>query len=221
MDKKKIKNWVLLIVSLTIVVVSVKANSNSERTVIVNTVKNSDMSTTSTTYATYNTSDVKQVVKDLTKEEIQKEVIVDFILDSNPKLTKVVANSYAVRIVNNSEKDGYSPYIQAALIDTESNYVANPKHLLACDKGMTGTNINVWANDLKAAGIIKNISDLSNPIVSIDASSFIIKHYMLHYDGKTYDAISGYKGYCKVGKQNARKVIELAVAIKKKEVLYS
>jgi hypothetical protein len=149
-------------------------------------------------------------------EAKQVECISNWITNRNSKVTEEKANKWAKRIILRAKQNNYSTNIHTALIDSESNWEENPKHIYKYDKGMTGINTKVWGDVLKEAGIIKSIKDLEDPLIAIDASSWIYTYYLKHYDYRTFHALAGYKSYCEVGKRNARKVIELAYVIKNK-----
>jgi hypothetical protein len=173
-----------------------------------------DVKVKNSLYSVESNSTDKHINKLLTQKEIDVITIVNDITCVNPEIKHKEATLWATKIVNDAYARGYSPFIQAKLIESEGGWERNPKHIMSCDKGMTGTNIRVWGEELKKVGIIKSTKDLENPLVSISASTYIYSYYLNKYHGKTFDALAGYKGYCKVGKDHAREVIAMAKKLK-------
>jgi hypothetical protein len=157
----------------------------------------------------------KQKVE-LKKFTLTKNIIKDFIKDRNPKINEVVANRYAVTIVRESRKRGNSPYVQAALLASESSFNSNARHSIRTVIGMGGIYYDVWGKKLKQEGIAYNIGSLKNPYVNIEASSYVLATYM-DMSKSPREALSRYKGYCSLGISQANNVMSVALKLKAKE----
>ena len=157
----------------------------------------------------------KQKVE-IKKFTLTKNIIKDFIKDKNPKIADATANKYAVAIVRESQKRGNSPYVQTALLASESSFDANAKHSISTVIGMGGIYYDVWGKELKQRGIATNISSLKNPIVNIQASSYVLSKYM-DMSKSPREALSRYKGYCSLGISQANNVMTIALKLKARE----
>lgn len=157
----------------------------------------------------------KQKVE-LKKFTLTKNIIKDFIKDKNPKLTDAVANNYAMAIVRESRKRGNSPYVQTALLASESSFNANATHAIRTVIGMGGIYYDVWGKDLKKEGIAYNIASLKNPYVNIKASSYVLAQYM-DVSKTPREALSRYKGFCALGRSQANDVMSVALKLKAQE----
>lgn len=176
------------------------------------------ISTLIISYLVYKPKEVKVIKeyhqpKEEHKLEVAEIVIKDFILESNPSIKEGYAEKLAQKIVKESELRGNSPYIQAALLASESSFYSGPKHDIKTVYGMGGIYVNVWSKTLKKEGIIWRDNDLLNPYTNIEASSYVLSVYM-NMSKSPREAISRYKGYCTLGKKQANKVMEVAIALK-------
>lgn len=160
--------------------------------------------------------ELKEKEAKLKKLTLTKNIIKNFIQDKNPDLSSYVADNYASKIMREAAKRGHSPYIQASLLASESDFRTNPRHAIRTVYGMGGIYADVWADDLKDVGIITCNRDLLNPMKNIESSAFVVATFMKS-SKSTYVALAKYKGYSPLGKSQAREVIRVAVALKSKE----
>lgn len=163
--------------------------------------------------------ELKEKEAKLKKLTLTKNIIKNFIQDKNPDLSSYVAENYAAKIMRESAKRGHSPYIQASLLASESDFKSNPRHAIRTVYGMGGIYADVWADDLKDVGIITCNKDLLNPMKNIESSAFVVSTFMKS-SKSTYVALAKYKGYSPLGKSQAQAVIRVAVALKSKERKY-
>lgn len=161
--------------------------------------------------------ELKKKDEELKKLTTKKNVIKAFILASNSKISSDLAEKYASFILKESIKKGNSPYVQAALIESESSFMSNVKHAITNVIGMSGIYWDVWGNELKAAGILQKKEDLKNPFVNMRASSYILAKYKKMSNGSHIEALGRYKGYSALGKSQAKEVMKVAMMLKNKE----
>lgn len=161
--------------------------------------------------------ELKKKDEELKKLTTKKNVIKAFILASNSKISSDLAEKYASFILKESIKKGNSPYVQAALIESESSFITNPKHDIANVIGMSGIYWDVWKDELKKHKIAHNKEDLRNPYINMRASSHILAVYMDISKGLPREALSRYKGYSALGKSQAKEVMKVAMMLKNKE----
>lgn len=152
---------------------------------------------------------------DQSKEtELTKDVIKNFIKDQNSNVSDAFAEKLSKKIVKESNERGNSPFVQAALLASESSFRTAPKHDIKTVYGMGGIYADVWRKNLKKEGIIWNDVDLLNPYTNIEASSYILSVYM--NESKTpREALARYKGYCSLGKQQENHVMKIALNLRK------
>lgn len=151
---------------------------------------------------------------ELKKYTSMKEVIRSQIIEHG--VSEKVADNYAVSIIRESNKRGQSPFIQTALLQSESSFQPNIKHDLDGVVGMGGIYWNVWKDELKREKIAYSKEQLKNPYVSIKASSYILSCYMGDCKNITKEALAHYKGYSVLGKKQADNVIKIASNLKRK-----
>lgn len=160
--------------------------------------------------------DLKKKEAELKKFTVTKLIIRDYIKNKNSTISDKLADAYAVKIIKESNRNGNSPYIQTALLGSESDFTTNPKHAIKTVYGMGGIYYDVWGNELKDKGIITCANDLKNPYINIASSAYALSTFMK--DSKsTFIAVAKYKGYSKLGKSQAATVIRIAVSLKEKE----
>lgn len=152
----------------------------------------------------------------LKKLSVTKKIISDFIAKHNSSLNGMQVEAYASKIMRESSKRGHSPYIQAALLASESSFKSNPTHAIRTVYGMGGIYADVWAKDLKRCGIIDCNKDLLNPYKNIESSAYVLSYYMGRSD-RPFTALAKYKGYSALGKSQAASVMKVAVSLKMKE----
>lgn len=147
---------------------------------------------------------------------LTKQVISDFIKSNNNRLSNEQTERYALKIIQESNKRGHSPYVQAALLASESSFNSNPKHAIRTVIGMGGIYYDVWGKSLKQENIAYNINSLKNPYVNIEASAYVVSYY--NNDSQNIRvALAKYKGYCALGKSQANDVMQVAIELKQKE----
>ena len=139
------------------------------------------------------------------KDNSTKQTVVKYIISKQPKLNLNTATSIVKRTVMNSVKYGIDVWLMFALMETESRY--NPTAVNPND-GSTGlmqimsitkSGKVIWLSELKQRGYIKQTNDLLDPIINIDAGSYILNKYMS--DSKTpEEALWKYNG-----RQNKKK----------------
>jgi hypothetical protein len=143
-------------------------------------------------------------------------IIKQYIIDNQPNMSDKEAGKYAIEIVRQSKLNKVSPYYQAAIGKTESDFDKDAIHSLSYVYGMNGVSAKDWGEFLKEKGIINHDKELKDPCTNIKASSAIFAYYMDR--SKTVrEAITRYKGYCSVGKERADKVVKIAMMLKHKE----
>jgi hypothetical protein len=158
--------------------------------------------------------------KELKKLSLTKNIIKQYILTKNPDVNERMAEGYALKIVRESKKRGNSPYIQTALLASESSFYKNPKHDISTVVGMGGIYWNVWSKKLKQERIASSINDLRNPYTNIEASSMVLSYYM-DCSKTPREALARYKGFCSLGKSQANQVMSVALTLKAKEKEYN
>jgi len=164
-----------------------------------------------------NEQKIKELENELHKLQVTKSVIKEHILAKNSRISTKTAELYACTIMKESSKRGNSPFVQTALIGSESSFMTNPKHDISGVVGMSGIYWDVWKTQLKQQGIAYKKSDLENPITNIRASSYILAIYMNQTNNKTVKALAHYKGYCTLGKNQALNVMKIAQKLKMEE----
>jgi hypothetical protein len=160
-------------------------------------------------------AELKAKEQALKKYNLTKKIISGFIKDNNNMLSDTQAEKYAVKIIQESNKRGHSPYVQAALLASESSFKNNPKHDIRTVIGMGGIYYDVWSKALKQEKIAYSIDSLRNPYVNIEASAYVISYYNNCANIRT--ALAKYKGYCALGKSQANNVMVVAIKLKKSE----
>lgn len=163
--------------------------------------------------------ELKAKETELKKYTLTKQVISDFIKKENSQLSSQQVQSYAVKIIRESAKYGHSPYVQTALLASESSFRTNPKHAITTVYGMGGIYADVWEKSLKQNKIIKSRKDLVNPYYNIASSAYVVNYYNTK-SPSIRTALAKYKGYCALGKQQANGVMALAIKLKQKEKEY-
>lgn len=158
--------------------------------------------------------------KELKKILATKENIKHFIALKNPDLSEHIVEKYAIKIINCSIKRGNSCNVQSVLLASESHFTTNPKHAIPAVLGMGGIYTTVWSDELKKEGIIKTNKDLLDPMVNIEASSYILSVFMKS-SPSTFIALAKYKGYSKLGKSQAAAVLKMATDLKAGEKQYA
>lgn len=153
---------------------------------------------------------------ELKKYTLTKLIISDFIRKENSSLSSNQANAYAMKIMSESHKQGFSPYVQTAVLASESSFRSNPKHAISTVYGMGGIYAKVWAPSLKAEGIISSNGDLLNPYKNIEASAYVIAYYN-NKSPNIRTALAKYKGYCALGRSQGNTVMTIAIKLKQKE----
>lgn len=149
--------------------------------------------------------------------EVQHKVISEHIRSQNKNLSPQKVELYTKTIIQESVKRGQSPNYQASILDSEADFESNPKHALSYVVGMGGTNWKQWGSYLKEKGIARCKEDLKNPIVAIKATAEIYAYYMKVYKNNPREAITGYKGYCALGRKQANQVVSIALQLRAKE----
>lgn len=153
--------------------------------------------------------------KEYREKKATQKIIVAYIQEKNTKISQVQAEKYAETIIKVSKENGTSPYIQTALLASESSFIANPKHDISNVIGMGGIYWSVWHKELKEEGIAYSKDELRNPYKNIMASSMIFSTYMK--ESKTpREALARYKGYCSLGKKQANAVMTVALNLKQR-----
>lgn len=170
-----------------------------------------------------NNVELKKAKDELKKKEdelkhytLTKQIISDFIAKENTSLPHKEAEKYAVKIIQESKRRGHSPYVQAALLASESSFRNNPKHAIRTVIGMGGIYYDVWQAPLKDEGIVRNIDSLKNPYVNIAASAYVMSCYTKR-SVNIRTALAKYKGYCSLGRSQANDVMSVAIMLKQKE----
>lgn len=161
------------------------------------------------------TNTTKITNKDYSKNKV---VITKYILKKNPKVSHEKAEKYADAIIKESVRRGHSPYVQTALLSSESLFQANPRHAISNVIGMGGVYWSVWKKDLKRNGIAYSKDELRNPITGIKASAYILSVYMKQHNSARL-ALSYYKGYSALGKRQANDVMRIVNTLKNIERL--
>ena len=151
--------------------------------------------------------------KELSKYVQLKNTIKAHIMASG--ISARLAEIYASVIVKESNKRKVSPIIHTALLGSESSFKTNPRHDITNVIGMGGVYWDVWKDDLIKQKIAYNKEQLRNPITNIKASSYILGCYMKQTNGKPREALTHYKGYSKLGREQADHVMKIAKNIKK------
>lgn len=166
---------------------------------------------------------VKELENELRKKDTElkkltqtKEVIKEHILSTNDKIPEKTAENYAQTIMKESSKREISPFVQTALLSSESSFRSDPKHALTGVVGMGGIYWNVWKDELRKAGIAQNKEDLKNPIINIRASAYIVSCYMGDCHDIPREALVHYKGYSALGRSQADGVMRVAMNLKRK-----
>jgi hypothetical protein len=158
--------------------------------------------------------------KELKKFVATKENLKRFIAEKNPSLPEHLTERYAIKIMNCSIKNGNSCNVQSVLLASESSFTPNPKHAIPAVLGMGGIYTTVWSDELKKEGIIKSNKDLLDPMINIEASSYILSVFMKS-SPTTFIALAKYKGYSKLGKSQAAAVLKMATQLKAREQQYA
>ena len=158
--------------------------------------------------------------KELHKLTVSKMIIKDFILQTNNDIQSTYADKLATKIVYESENRGNSPYVQAALLASESSFESNPKHAISTVFGMGGVYWNIWSDKLVANKIVNDKNDLKNPYTNIKASAYILSCYMDNCKTPRL-ALAHYKGYSKLGISQANNVMITAIKLKSQERAYN
>lgn len=127
-------------------------------------------------------------------------VIAIYIKEVNPNVSIKKAKLFAKTIMEESTKRNIDPFLQTALLKSESTFYSNPRHSIAEVKGMGGVYWKWWSKDLRNKKIADTICDLEDPIINIEASTYILAKYKKLYKDK---AVAHYKGYTPKGKQQA------------------
>lgn len=161
------------------------------------------------------TNTTNKAFKDYSKNKV---VITKYILKKNPKVSYKKANMYADTIIKESVKRGHSPYVQAALLSSESLFNADPKHAISNVIGMGGVYWSIWKKDLIRNGIAYSKDELRNPITGIKASAYVLSIYMKQHNSPRV-ALSYYKGYSALGKKQANDVMRIVNTLKNNEKL--
>lgn len=153
---------------------------------------------------------------DTKQDKMAFMIIKQYIIDNQPDISDKEAGKYAIEIVDQSKLNKVSPYYQAAIGKTESDFDKNAVHGLSYVYGMNGVSAKDWGGFLKEKGIIKHDKELKDPCTNIKASSAIFAYYMDH-SKSVREAITRYKGYCSVGAKRADEVVKIAMMLKHKE----
>lgn len=165
-------------------------------------------------YITYNKEWEQEIRAQNERHEYQRKLrtIVVYIHKVNKDVSISKAKEFAEQIMKSSAKRGIDPFVQTALLKTESSFYTNPNHGIRQVKGMGGVYWKWWSKDLKKHDICDTICDLEDPIINIKASAYILSEYKKLYKSQ---AIAHYKGYSSLGKQQAKKVLATAEQIRK------
>ena len=165
---------------------------------------------------------IQDSIKDketLKRLKVSHNIIKSFILKENPSISHELADNYATKIIMESNLRGNSPYIQAALLASESSFNKDPKHTIKAVIGMGGIYYTVWGEELKDSKIIASLNDLKDPYKNIEASSYILDQYK-DSSKNTIEALTRYKGNCSLGAKQAKQVLAMANILKEKEKGY-